>query len=66
VIRFQIAPAANPGSVTADPATPDTTSPQAYGDDVTASTVYFRPQSVNDGRTCGTELGIGAEQPWPG
>jgi hypothetical protein len=39
---------------------------QAYGDDVTASTVYFTPQQVDDGRTCGTQLGIGAEQPWPG
>jgi hypothetical protein len=42
------------------------TTPQAYGDDVTASTVYFRPQDLAGDRSCGTQLGIGAEQPWPG
>jgi len=45
--------------------TPVATTPQAYGDDVTASTVYFRPQQVDDDRTCGTQLGIGDERPWP-
>jgi predicted MPP superfamily phosphohydrolase len=59
VIRFSIAPEET-GTPVPDPATP-----QAYGNDVTASTVYFRPQDVADDRTCGTELGIGAERPWP-
>jgi hypothetical protein len=40
--------------------------PQAFGDDVTASTIYFRPQSVADDRSCSTQLGISAEEPWPG
>jgi len=34
-------------------------------DDVTASTVYFRPQQVDDARACSTQLGIGPERPWP-
>jgi hypothetical protein len=61
VIRFSIQSAA-PTLV----APPDASTPQAYGDDVTASTVYFRPQQLDGDRTCGTQLGIGAEQPWPG
>jgi hypothetical protein len=61
VIRFSIQSAA-PTLV----APPDASTPQAYGDDVTASTVYFRPQQLPDDRTCGTQLGITAEQPWPG
>jgi predicted MPP superfamily phosphohydrolase len=61
VIRFSIQSAA-PTLV----APPDASTPQAFGDDVTASTVYFRPQSLPDNRTCGTQLGITAEQPWPG
>ncbi|MCW2676823.1 MAG: rane protein of unknown function [Modestobacter sp.] len=65
VVRFQIAPGQVGGTPTATPAATDTSSPQAYGDDVTASTVYFRPQSVDAGRVCGTELGIGTEAPWP-
>ena len=40
------------------------TTPRAYGDDVTASTVYFRPQEVDPDRSCGTRLGVGAERPW--
>lgn len=36
---------------------------QSYGDNVTASTIYFRPQHVASGRTCGTELGISAPRP---
>jgi hypothetical protein len=61
VIRFSIKSAA-PTLV----APPDASTPQAYGDDVTASTVYFTPQQIEGNRTCGTELGITAEQPWPG
>jgi predicted MPP superfamily phosphohydrolase len=61
VIRFSIQSAA-PTLV----APPDASIPQAFGDDVTASTVYFRPQSLPDDRTCGTQLGITPEQPWPG
>jgi hypothetical protein len=60
VIRFSIAP--SPDTAVA----PSGDSPQAYGDDVTASTVYFRPQDVEPDRTCGVRLGITAEQPWPG
>jgi hypothetical protein len=56
VVRFQIH-AAQPTSAQ-EPA-----SPQAYGDDVTASTIYFRPQDVATGRTCDAALGIGPEQP---
>jgi predicted MPP superfamily phosphohydrolase len=56
VLRFQIQ-AAQP-TAAQEPA-----SPQAYGDDVTASTIYFRPQDVATGRTCDVSLGIGPEQP---
>ena len=61
VIRFSIRSAA-PTLV----APPGASTPQAFGDDVTATTVYFRPQDVGPDRTCGTQLGITAEQPWPG
>jgi hypothetical protein len=64
VVRFSIAPEGS-GAGATDAAPTDTSSPQAYGNDVTASTVYFRPQDVAADRTCGTELGIGAERPWP-
>lgn len=60
VIRFSIEP-----GVTSLVEGPGPTTPQAFGDDVTASTVYFRPQDVADDRTCGTELGISEQQPWP-
>ncbi len=53
VLRFQIR----------SPQVVDETSPQAYGDDVTVSTVYFRPQKIEAERVCGTQLGIGAVQP---
>jgi len=59
VVRFSIESAAPTLTGTG------ATTPQAYGDDVTASTVYFRPQQVDDDRTCGTQLGIGDERPWP-
>jgi hypothetical protein len=62
VIRFSIAASTDTG--TAAGATG--TTPQAYGDDVTASTVYFRPQDIDPDRTCGTQLGITPERPWPG
>ena len=56
IVRFQ---------VRADqPAAADAGSePAAYGDDVTASTIYFRPQQVPGGRTCGTDQGIGPVAP---
>lgn len=60
VVRFSIASSASGGADSTG------TTPQAYGDDVTASTVYFRPQDLDPDRTCGTSLGLGAEQPWPG
>ena len=53
VLRFQIR----------SPQVVDESTPQAYGDDVTVSTVYFRPQQIEAGRICGTESGIGAVQP---
>ena len=62
VVRFSIASAA-PTFGTAPEAA---TTPQAFGDDVTASTLYFRPQDVAADRVCGPELGIGPEEPWPG
>ena len=61
VIRFSIAASAGIGTTTGATGT----TPGAYGDDVTASTVYFRPQGIAAGRTCGTQLGLGPEQPWP-
>jgi len=57
IVRFQIA--AQP-----DGTASSTSTPQAYGDDVTASTVYFRPQQVAPDRTCGTELGLGTAHRW--
>jgi hypothetical protein len=56
IIRFQI-------DSTVSSATSAGSSPQAYGNDVVASTTYFRPQKVAAGRTCGTELGIGKAAP---
>jgi hypothetical protein len=57
IVRFQIDAPAD------DAASPPGT-PQAFGDDVTAATVYFRPQQVAAGRTCGTELGLGTVRRW--
>jgi hypothetical protein len=62
VIRFSIATSAGTGT-TADATG---TTPGAYGDDVTASTVYFRPQDIAADRSCGTQLGITGQLPWPG
>ncbi|MCZ2830738.1 metallophosphoesterase [Modestobacter sp. VKM Ac-2986] len=62
VVRFSIASAAP----TLGGAPEDVTTPQAFGDDVTASTLYFRPQDVAPDRVCGPELGVGPEEPWPG
>jgi hypothetical protein len=56
IVRFQIL-AAQPTAAAAG------TEPGAYGDDVTASTIYFRPQDVATGRTCGPEQGLGAVAP---
>jgi hypothetical protein len=41
----------------------EATTPQAFGDDVTASTIYFTPQDIDDNRTCDADLGISAENP---
>jgi hypothetical protein len=60
VVRFSIATSSPVGSA---PGT--ATTPQAFGDDVTASTLYFRPQDVAPDRVCDTRLGIGPEEPWP-
>lgn len=46
-------------------APPEAASPQDFGDDVTASTIYFRPQDIDPDRVCSTELGISDERPWP-
>ncbi|SEO40405.1 metallophosphoesterase [Trujillonella endophytica] len=59
IVRFSIESAGPAADLGTDPATP-----QAYGDDVTVSTVYFRPQDVAEGRRCDTDLGVGAERPW--
>ena len=56
VVRFQIN---SEQPTTAQAAS----SPQAYGDDVTASTIYFRPQNLRSGRVCGPMLGITPETP---
>jgi Calcineurin-like phosphoesterase len=48
VLRFQIR----------SPQVVDETTPQAYGDDVTLSTEYFRPQQIEADRSCG--IGVGA------
>lgn len=44
---------------------PDTATgqPQPYGQNVTVSTIYLRPQDIPSGRVCGPQLGIG--QPIP-
>ena len=55
VVRFQIDSGADTGT---QPATAS-----AYGDDVTASTIYFRPQQVATDRACGPQLGIGPVVP---
>ena len=49
VIRFQIH----------TPQTPTVDQPAAYGDDVTASTVFFSPQKLAADRFCSTSLDIG-------
>jgi predicted MPP superfamily phosphohydrolase len=56
IVRFSLASSAagtDPGGA-----------PQAFGDDVTASTMYFRPQELPGDRTCGRQLGIGPAHPW--
>ena len=60
VIRFSIE-STQPALV----APPTADSPQDFGDDVTASTVYFRPQDIDPDRLCSTGLGISEERPWP-
>lgn len=64
IVRFSIRSAGPVGPVVAEVGGEST--PQAYGDNVTASTVYFRPQEVDEDRSCGPELGIGTPRPWPG
>jgi hypothetical protein len=58
VVRFAIDSSTPTAASAAEAATP-----QAFGDDVTASTIYFTPQHIDDDRTCGADLGIGAELP---
>ena len=58
VVRFAIA-SSTPTAASAAEAT----TPQAFGDDVTASTIYFTPQDIADDRSCSAELGISAERP---
>ncbi|MGY1750922.1 metallophosphoesterase family protein [Modestobacter sp. SYSU DS0511] len=64
IMRFQVTP--EDTAVLTDPATAaEAQPPQAFGDDVTASTVFFRPQDVDPDRTCDVDLGISDERPWP-
>jgi predicted MPP superfamily phosphohydrolase len=58
IVRFSIAAGSD---AVGQPATAS-----AYGDDVTASTLYFRPQQVASGRRCGPDLGIGPVVPIAG
>jgi hypothetical protein len=58
VIRFQIH-SGHPTEVSSSEAA----DPQAFGSDVTASTIYLRPQAIAEDRTCGVRLGIGEEAP---
>lgn len=51
-IRFQIR----------SPQTPNSDQPAAYGDDVTATTVYFSAQQLAAGRDCSPSLGVGPAQ----
>jgi predicted MPP superfamily phosphohydrolase len=51
-VRFQIR----------TPDTPTGSGPAAYGDNVTASTVYFSPQKLPSGRVCSRSLGVGNAQ----
>lgn len=51
-IRFQIR----------SPQTPTSDQPAAYGDDVTATTVYFTPQKLSTDRDCSPSLGVGPVQ----
>lgn len=55
IVRFQIAP-------TTETASTQTTA-ETYGDNVTTSTVYFKPQTIGSGRTCGNQLGISPPRP---
>ncbi|RBY78679.1 metallophosphoesterase [Blastococcus sp. TF02-09] len=58
VIRFQIR------SIRPEETSPaEAADPQAFGSDVTASTIYLRPQEIAEDRSCGTELGIGEAEP---
>ena len=52
VLRFQVN---EPDAATIEP--------QPYGQDVTVSTIYLRPQDVPSNRVCGPQLGIGAAIP---
>ncbi|TFV46531.1 metallophosphoesterase [Blastococcus sp. TF02A-35] len=58
VIRFQIR------SIRPEETSPaEAADPQGSGSDVTASTIYLRPQDIAEVRSCGTELGIGEAEP---
>jgi hypothetical protein len=58
VVRFAIASSTPTAASAAEAATP-----QAFGDDVTASTIYFTPQHIAGDRTCSADLGISTERP---
>jgi hypothetical protein len=53
ILRFQV----NEPVAAASP------NPPAYGDNVTVSTIYLRPQSIPSTRVCGADLGMGAPIP---
>ena len=55
VIRFQIR----------TPQPPNAAEPAAYGDDVTVTTAYFKPQKLDATRTCSASLGVGTATPLP-
>jgi predicted MPP superfamily phosphohydrolase len=58
VVRFAIVSSTPTAASAAEAATP-----QAFGDDVTASTIYFTPQDIGDNRACDADLGISPEHP---
>ncbi|WP_240619659.1 metallophosphoesterase [Blastococcus sp. TF02-8] len=58
VIRFQIRSIRPEETSRAEAA-----DPQGFGSDVAASTIYLQPQDIAEGRSCGTELGIGEAEP---
>jgi predicted MPP superfamily phosphohydrolase len=58
IVRFRI----DSSTPTATSST-EATTPQAFGDDVTASTIYFTRQDIDADRTCSRDLGVSEERP---